>query len=553
MRVICDHCQASYNVPDEKVQGKPFKFKCKKCGETVHYRPEGYDPAQRLTMEMKAAEVSGDAAASPQQAQAEAQPQTQAQPAQASAQAQQQAAQTSHEAKPRLTMEGKPLPQQPIEAQACWYLAYNKQKKGPLTLQDARQFLLDAELTGETYIWKAGFENWKRLFDVPEFSDLPDLIARKREEFRRRKEAEELAERNRLKALSETMPPIQEDPSKRKSFSELVAQTAQEPVREEKKVDLSALASGVNSPVSQPAQETTPSAQTEGEEATAAGQEQAAQASAAESIPQNPATRRRKKREKKAAPKGVSISTYKPEEKKRINPLPFILMGMIVLIPIATVLTLAYYQIIEVPGLTSVPVIGKYFEKETVDKYAELRDQWEMYVKIDEAKIKLEAEMDEAAKKAEEEARQKRLAEAKKKRKARGKRRGASRGNRSRQWNDTTVLDFNDDETMETEGELDLANLSKSGPLTMHQVSQTVNKRMGKIGRCAAKYRAQSPKGECAVRFRITRRGSVSQAVVTSSQFAGTKVGECIADVLYQTKFEKSGGSLTITYPFMIQ
>ena len=42
MRIQCDHCQAVFNVPDEKVpRGRQFKATCSKCRRTIIVEPHG--------------------------------------------------------------------------------------------------------------------------------------------------------------------------------------------------------------------------------------------------------------------------------------------------------------------------------------------------------------------------------------------------------------------------------------------------------------------------------------------------------------------------------
>ena len=42
MRIQCDHCQAVFNVPDEKMpRGKQFKATCSKCRRTIIVEPQG--------------------------------------------------------------------------------------------------------------------------------------------------------------------------------------------------------------------------------------------------------------------------------------------------------------------------------------------------------------------------------------------------------------------------------------------------------------------------------------------------------------------------------
>ena len=54
MRILCDACGAKYQVDDNKVRNRSFKFPCKKCGHTVVVR--------QATEAEPQAEVSADGA-----------------------------------------------------------------------------------------------------------------------------------------------------------------------------------------------------------------------------------------------------------------------------------------------------------------------------------------------------------------------------------------------------------------------------------------------------------------------------------------------------------
>ena len=41
MKIVCDACQAKYSIADEKVQGKAFKIRCKKCNHIIVVRSGG--------------------------------------------------------------------------------------------------------------------------------------------------------------------------------------------------------------------------------------------------------------------------------------------------------------------------------------------------------------------------------------------------------------------------------------------------------------------------------------------------------------------------------
>src|SRR5262245_2978611 len=38
MKIVCDSCGAKYSIADEKVQGRVFKIRCKKCGAAIVVR-----------------------------------------------------------------------------------------------------------------------------------------------------------------------------------------------------------------------------------------------------------------------------------------------------------------------------------------------------------------------------------------------------------------------------------------------------------------------------------------------------------------------------------
>ena len=38
MKIVCDACQAKYSISDDKVQGKVFKIRCKKCSNIIVVR-----------------------------------------------------------------------------------------------------------------------------------------------------------------------------------------------------------------------------------------------------------------------------------------------------------------------------------------------------------------------------------------------------------------------------------------------------------------------------------------------------------------------------------
>ena len=50
-----------------------------------------------------------------------------------------------------------------------WYLAYNGKQEGPYSLSDLKK---DARITPDHFVWKEGFDGWKKIRDVPELKEL---------------------------------------------------------------------------------------------------------------------------------------------------------------------------------------------------------------------------------------------------------------------------------------------------------------------------------------------------------------------------------------------
>ncbi|MCO5114283.1 MAG: GYF domain-containing protein [Bdellovibrionaceae bacterium] len=51
-----------------------------------------------------------------------------------------------------------------------WYIAYEGESEGPLTLSQVMKSIDDYEIKDFIYLWREGFIDWKNLFDVPELS-----------------------------------------------------------------------------------------------------------------------------------------------------------------------------------------------------------------------------------------------------------------------------------------------------------------------------------------------------------------------------------------------
>jgi predicted Zn finger-like uncharacterized protein len=112
MKIICDSCGTKYSISDDKVRGKVFKIRCKKCSHIIVVR---------------GGESQDEAAA----------------PAPAAA-----------------AVEGG------------WHIVVEGEQVGPISEADVRARVERGEIRSDTYIWKEGFADWLKLSAVPEFADL---------------------------------------------------------------------------------------------------------------------------------------------------------------------------------------------------------------------------------------------------------------------------------------------------------------------------------------------------------------------------------------------
>jgi len=109
MKIVCDSCATKYSISDDKVRGKVFKIRCKKCSHIIVVR--GTNDAMT--------------------------------PASATPSA--------------LVQDG-------------WHLVVDGDQVGPLPEADIRARMSRGEINADTYIWKDGFADWLKLSAVPEFA-----------------------------------------------------------------------------------------------------------------------------------------------------------------------------------------------------------------------------------------------------------------------------------------------------------------------------------------------------------------------------------------------
>ena len=131
MKIVCDACQAKYSIADEKIQGKAFKIRCKKCNHIIVVKPSGEVAASAGADKLRAA---APAAAAPAAAAA-------------------------------------------VEP-GVWHVVVNGEQVGPITEAEVREKLHQNQINAETLVWKEGFADWTALSSVPELAALQSKPAR---------------------------------------------------------------------------------------------------------------------------------------------------------------------------------------------------------------------------------------------------------------------------------------------------------------------------------------------------------------------------------------
>lgn len=111
MRIVCDSCGAKYSISDDKVKGKVFKIRCKKCSNVIIVR------GNQQPAEANAAAAAGG-------------------------------------------------------GEAVWYVVRGGQQDGPHSPEALQGLLGSGEINAETYTWREGFADWVPFSTVNELSHL---------------------------------------------------------------------------------------------------------------------------------------------------------------------------------------------------------------------------------------------------------------------------------------------------------------------------------------------------------------------------------------------
>ncbi len=116
MKIVCEACQAKYSISDDKVRGKAFKIRCKKCSNIIVVKPNegGISGPQADATTIAPASGAGD---------------------------------------------------------TTWHIVVDGEQVGPLSDGDIRGRLSRGEINGDTYIWREGLADWQKISAVADFAD----------------------------------------------------------------------------------------------------------------------------------------------------------------------------------------------------------------------------------------------------------------------------------------------------------------------------------------------------------------------------------------------
>ncbi|RAL24844.1 hypothetical protein DL240_01135 [Lujinxingia litoralis] len=116
MKIVCDNCGAKYSIADDKVQGKVFKIRCKKCSEVIV--------------------VQGTT-----------EPQEESSPAFGSAYGNTGGA-------------------------SEWYVVVEGERVGPITPEEVEAYFTAGQVHPDTFAWRDGLDDWVMLSTLNEFAHL---------------------------------------------------------------------------------------------------------------------------------------------------------------------------------------------------------------------------------------------------------------------------------------------------------------------------------------------------------------------------------------------
>lgn len=146
MKFLCGNCKAKYQIADEKIAGRTLRMKCRRCSHDIIIK--GEQAAQKV------AASKGRAAAGGARSAASA-----GRPSALSADF-------------RRNVSARPEPPPPRAPVAQWHVAINDVPVGPIKSEEMGRKVGTGAVSGESLVWREGFDDWRPLKEVPELAAL---------------------------------------------------------------------------------------------------------------------------------------------------------------------------------------------------------------------------------------------------------------------------------------------------------------------------------------------------------------------------------------------
>jgi len=196
MKIVCDNCGAKYSIADEKIAGKVFRIRCKKCSSPIVVRGD-----------ISSSGASASAASS-------------------------SFGSASQGASPYGASVGG-SEAAPQESGGIWHVVINGDQQGPFTPEKILEMFTRNELDWDSYVWREGFDGWKHARDIEELVSLvPSQIPQKTDmEKSSSEQAGGASGRGQAKERASAVPSAQQ-PARGSKVQTLVAAASMSPTLE---------------------------------------------------------------------------------------------------------------------------------------------------------------------------------------------------------------------------------------------------------------------------------------------------------------------------------
>lgn len=162
MKFLCDNCKSKYQIPDEKISGRTLRMKCRKCGHNIIIRGD--------QTEAQPAAGSSSASGSGAHRPSTARRSRRRGSSSSVAPRPRGASPLSGDFRSGELAEASSERSAPSETE--WHVAVNDVPVGPIKRAEVARKVGSGAVTGESLVWREGFDDWLPLRDVAELVGL---------------------------------------------------------------------------------------------------------------------------------------------------------------------------------------------------------------------------------------------------------------------------------------------------------------------------------------------------------------------------------------------